>query len=90
MTKKIEEPKIKVGDIRKDYNGHEYTVLVVCNDFQEVARYDSAEMYLDIKTVEQLEDDGINTDDFLYCAVENEFKKTFVFPITRWSKILGE
>ncbi len=90
MTDKIREPKVKAGDTVKDYNGYKYTVLIISNDFQEVSRYDSGAMYLDIKTIDQLEDEGINPDDLLYCAVENEFGKPLVFPITRDSRILGE
>lgn len=87
---KIKEPKIKVGDDVKDFNGHEYKVLVVSNEYQEIKIYDSNCHYLDIVSDEQLEEDGINSEDRLYCAVENEYGKPFVFPITRDSKILGE
>ncbi len=90
MTNKIKEPKAKAGDMIKDFNGHEYKILVVCNEYQEVKKYDSNDHYLDIVSDEQLEEDGIDPEDLLYCAVENEFGKPFVFPITRNSKVLGE
>ncbi len=90
MTNKIKEPKVKAGDKVKDFNGHEYKVLVVSNEYNEVKIYDSNCHYLDIISDEQLEEDGIDPNDLLYCAVENEYGKPFVFPITRNSKILGE
>jgi hypothetical protein len=89
VTDKIRDPKVKAGDVVKDYSGIEYKVLIVSNEYNEVEKYDSTGMYLDIKTDEQLEDDGVDPADFLYCAVQRD-SRTFVFPIMRDSRILGE
>jgi hypothetical protein len=84
------EPKARAGNMIRDFNGHEYKILVVCNEYQEISKYDSNAHYLDIVSDEQLEEDGIDPEDRLYCAVENEYGVPFVFPITRQSNILGE
>ncbi len=94
---KIKEPLIKIGDTVKDYNGHDYKVLVVSNDFQEVAIYDRNGMCEEFSTDEHLVECCLDPEDVLYCAVDNspiekdeKFIRTYVFLISRDSKILGE
>lgn len=90
MTNKIKEPKIKVGNAVKDFNGHDYKVLKISNDYNEVAEHDSVKMCFDYSTDEQLVEIGLEPNDVLYCVVVNDFGKTFVFLISRDSTVLGE
>lgn len=85
---RVKEPKIKVGDIVRCYNRHVYKVLKVSNTYDEVSEYDSMKGCLDV-----------DLENILYCAVEKEFAqtalphkytRTFVFLISRDSRILGE
>lgn len=84
------EPKIKVGDIVKDFNGYDYKVHEISNEYNEVSKYDSLSFCFDYSTDEQLREFGLDPEGVLYCAVENSFNKTFVFLISRDSTILGE
>lgn len=95
----MNEPKVKTGDIVKDYNGHEYKVLKVSNVYSEVLEYDSNGTCQQYSTDEQLIELDLDPENILYCAVEKEFSqtalpnkyiRTFVFLISRDSKILGE
>ncbi len=94
---KIKEPKIKVGDTVKDYNGHEYKVLQVSNVYSEVEKYDSHVACKEYSTEEELAECCLDPENVLYCAVDNspietdeKYVRTFVFLISRDSKILGE
>jgi hypothetical protein len=92
----IEEPIIKVGDVRKCYGGLEYKVLEVSNTYNEVSEYDINGTCQDVSTDEQLIECGLNPDDVLYCAVEStdsetrKYIKSLVFVSSRDSIILGE
>ncbi len=88
--KSIKECLIKAGDTRKDFNGHDYKVLKISNDYNEVSEHDSVDMCFDYSTDEQLVEIGLDPEDVLYCVVVNDFGKTFVFLISRESVILGE
>lgn len=93
----VKEPKIKAGQIRKCYNGHEYKVIKLSNDFEEVRKYDLIGMCDAYSTEEKLINTGLDPEDVLYCAVvnndehENElYNRFFVFLVSRDSEILGE
>ena len=83
--KMVKEPILKKGEIAKCYNGVEYEIIEVSNEYNEVAGYDSNGICAaDLEEYKAF-------DDALFIAVRRlSDRNYFVFCCSRDSEILGD